>query len=386
MTNSAEEDSVMPPTEFTTVPKAPDFDWLKLFVSPGMLAAKAYHIDRIEVDHKLDQNESPWDWPETAKGEVMRQLAAMQWNRYPEAFNEELHRLVAAYNQVPRENVLIGPGSNHICTLVISAFGRSLPGELVVARPSFPLYETYSRSIDLPYRTWDLDADLEYREDSLAGLRPGSLVIFASPNNPVGNMLGYDRFESLLRQHPDSLFCADEAYFEYGEKPYTPLLGKYPNLIIVRTFSKTLSAAGIRLGIALGHKYYLDQVKKLLLPFTINHFTLCACRVALTDPAMREFFQRTIAETVSERRRAFDRLAPLADRAGFRTKESFANFFLMRFSDDGERERVYRGLIDRSILVRDISKGPGLSGCIRISLGTRAQNDLLLDAIESLVS
>ncbi len=373
------------PSGFLNIPKAPDASWLAKFLGPGLQAAKVYQIDHIVVTHKLDQNESPWDWPDECKDQVMQELKGMSWNRYPEAFPEELHVLIAQYYKIPRDNILVAPGSNHLLTLVINAFGRNLPGELRLARPSFPLYESHSRSMDIPYKTWDLNADLEYDESQLNSLPPGSLVVFASPNNPVGNSLSYERFEALLGQHPQSLFCADEAYFEYGEKPYTTLIEKYSNLIIIRTFSKTLSAAGIRLGLLIGHKYYIDQVQKLLLPFTINHFAYSACKVALQSPTMQKFFQRTISDVIAERQRVFVGLGLLAKSGGFQTKTSYANFFLLRFADDKKRQIVYQRLIEKGILLRDVSKGPGLSGCLRLSLGTREQNDTVLAALQAIL-
>lgn len=369
------------------VPQAPDFSWVNSYLGSGLASSKVYQIDKEVVNHKLDQNECPWDWPLSAKDEVLKQLRDMAWNRYPEAFSRELQELIAQYYKVPTDNVLIGPGSNHICTLALAAFGRFLKGQVVVARPSFPLYESYPKSMDIPFKTWDLDENLEYDESKLPPMPPGSFLMFASPNNPVGNHLSYERLENLLKAHPQTIICADEAYFEYDSKPYTPLLERYPNLLIIRTFSKTLSAAGLRIGLAIGHRYLLDQMQKLLLPFSINHFSLCAARVALTSPQMKTFFAESISNLLLERTFVFNELGKLADTSKrFTTKESYANFFLLRFFDDERRAQVYRGLIERSVLLRDISKGPGLAGCLRVSLGTREQNELFLKSLGELLT
>ena len=120
-------------------PKNPSQDWLGSYFLPGLLEAKAYAIDTPEVSIKLDQNESPWDWPMPLKEKILSTVAKKEWNRYPESMGEELHRLLGEYVNVPADCLLTSPGSNVLIPLVLDAMGRNTKGKVVIARPSFAL-------------------------------------------------------------------------------------------------------------------------------------------------------------------------------------------------------------------------------------------------------
>jgi histidinol-phosphate aminotransferase len=358
------------------------------FLEPSLVDAPGYKIDTPPaVRIKLDQNESPWDWPAPIKERILAKVKEAGWNRYPSAFADQLAARVAAYAGVPADSVLLGPGSNYLCSLVLSTFSRKIPargGKVVVARPSFALYESHCRYDGIPYEVWPLDAGLEYDERLLPALPPHSLVVFASPNNPVGNVLGKNRLEALLQAHPRVLFVADEAYFEYAAEPYTELLARYGNLILIRTFSNTLGAAGVRLGYFLAAPAYLHELKKLRLPYLLNHFSVIAATEILASPESRDYLAQVVKSAVAERERVFQGLSRLQEPGGFRVKNSEANFLLLRWPDTPQALAVYQKLIAAGILVRNVSGSPGLAGCLRITLGDRHENAALLAAFHGL--
>jgi histidinol-phosphate aminotransferase len=363
-------------------PKQPEKKWLEQFFHPGLLAAQAYHIDTPNVQIKLDQNESPSDWPGDFKDRILAKVRERSWNRYPEPYGDELHELLGDYVGVPADSLLTGPGSNMLIGLILDSLTQKMPGKVVIARPSFSLFEMHCRYTNVPYETWDLDDQFEYRLERLPELPEGSLVIFASPNNPTGSFLAKDDLKTLLERNPKSYFLADEAYFEFNDEPYAELLADYSNLLILRTLSKTMGAAGVRLGYALGASSLIHELRKVRLPYLLNHFGMEAAKVILREPEMQEFVRRNVDNVRQERDSLYEGLKACSSREGFWVKNSKANFLLIRFAEPSRAQHAYQALIDRGILVRNISGGPGLAGCLRVSIGTPDENQALLAAFK----
>jgi histidinol-phosphate aminotransferase len=368
--------------------RAPDEAWLARYLAPSLVAAPSYKIDTPNVTVKLDQNESPWDLPAELKQKIAARAAAAPWNRYPSAFADELTRKLARYAGVPDDAVLTGPGSNYLLTLLLATFGKAAAtgragaGPIVVARPSFAHYEATCLYEGIPYVPWELTEELEYDVAKLPALRPGALVIFASPNNPVGNSLPKATLASLLARHPETLFIADEAYYEFAEETYTDLLARHANLIIVRTFSKTMGAAGVRLGYLLAAPRTIQLLRKPRVPYLLNQLQLAALDVLLDSPEAATHLARVRANALRERGRVFAALTDVGAQQGFRVKRSEANFFLLRWPDQERAQAAYRQLIAAGILVRNVSGAPGLAGCLRATLGDERENDLLVRALD----
>lgn len=365
-------------------PKNPDRSWLDLFLEKSLTQTEVYKIDTPKVDLKLDQNESPFDWPDQLKKRICDKLAKVAWNRYPQAYPTDLENLVAEYAGVDQGCVLLSPGSNHLNALTISTFAKQAKGKVVVARPSFALYESHCKYEGIPYETWDLDDNLEYNLEKLPKLPKGSLVVFATPNNPVGNNLKRSDLITMLKENPDSLFISDEAYFEFSKEPSTDLLKEFSNLIIIRTFSKTMGAAGVRLGYLIGAPEYVSQLRKVMLPFLINQYSYIAAKEVLSDKETLKGFLDTVEMIISEREKMYAELKAVGDSKGFYVKESCANFLLIKWENNDRCQTSYKALIEKGILVRNVSKGPGLEGCYRLSLGTPEQNVRVLNAFKEL--
>lgn len=366
-------------------PKVPESSWMASFFDEGLLAANAYQIDTPKVNVKLDQNESPWDWPVELKREVLARVEARAWNRYPETIGDELTTALADYVGVPSSCVLTGPGSNHLITLLLDALARGVKGKVVIARPSFPLFEMHCRYAGLQVEPWLLDEEFQYQTNALPDLPPGSILVFASPNNPTGSSLSRSDLEKILSANPDSYVIADEAYYEFDGEPATDLLARFHNLIIMRTLSKTMGAAGVRLGYILGAEPLIAELKKLRLPYLLNHFAMEAALYILSSDRMKSFVRKNVDNVVSERNRVYLSLKDMAKGSGVWVKPSTANFFLMKCSDQVQCELIYKGLIERDVLVRNISAGPGLAGCLRVSIGLPEENDQFLAACQSLL-
>lgn len=367
--------------------KAPDWSWLSQYFTPSLIAARPYKLDAPQgITIKLDQNESPWDWPVPLKEAIARKLVAEEWNRYPDAMALGLNEDLANYLGVPSECILTSSGSNHLITIILEGLAKQLPagGKLVIARPSFPLFESHAQYLGIPYETWDLDERFQYRIERLPKLTDGSLLIFASPNNPTGNSLAKKDLRELLKAHPKVLFLADEAYYEFDDDPYTDLLADFGNLILLRTLSKTMGAAGVRLGYLLGPADLVRNLGKLRVPFLLNHFSLAAAEAVFNDPDMRDFMKRNVENARSERERLFKGLSDAMQGKAVEVFNSKANFLLLRWRDQEACQRAYARLMEQGIQLRNISGGPGLQGCLRVTIGLPRENDAFVAAMASI--
>jgi histidinol-phosphate aminotransferase len=368
-------------------PKSPSSNWLRSFLEPSLVDAGGYKIDAPSVDIKLDQNESPWDIPESIKRKVVERTIAKAWNRYPTPFTDDLADKLAAYAGTAPGTVLLGPGSNYLVSLVLSVFSKQIvksagkSGKVVIARPSFVLYENHCKYDGIPYETWNLNDDLEYELGLMPPLPKGSMVIFASPNNPVGNSLSRANFKKLLAANPETLFIADEAYVEYAEEPYTELLSEFSNVLLIRTLSKTFGCAGVRIGYIMGHPHYLNELKKLRLPYLLNHFSIAALEVLLEDSETQSHLAKIRENAIGSRQEMHRQLSAIGQKKGlYDVKNSEANFLLIRFKSQDEAMRCYQRLIADRILVRNISGGPGLARCLRVTLGNKTENAALVQS------
>lgn len=371
--------SKTPETKQLNVKKA-DWTWLSQYFTPSLVAARPYKLDAPEgITIKLDQNESPWDWPQHLKDKIVKALAAEDWNRYPDPMGQDVTAGLSKYLGIPKENILTSSGSNHLITVILEGLATKLPGKLVITRPSFPLFESHAQYLGIPYETWDLDDKFQYDAKKLPALPDGSMVILASPNNPTGTALPKKDFRALLEKYPKVLFLADEAYYEFDDDPYTDLLGEFGNLMILRTLSKTMGAAGVRLGYLLASSEIVLNLGKLRVPFLLNHFTLAAAHTIFDDPEMATFMERNVKNARFERNRMFEAL--VSKLKGVEIFNSKANFLLIRWPSQDACQTAYQKLMKAGIQVRNVSAGPGLQGCLRVTVGLPVENDAFVKVL-----
>ena len=368
------------------IPKDPSDAWLENYFAESLLQAPAYAIATPDVAVKLDQNESPWDWPADLKEKICAELQGKSWNRYPEAMGQSLLLALSNYAGVPEDCLLTSPGSNVMIPLILEALGRHSPGKIVIAQPCFGLFESHCNYAGMAYEVWPLDEDFEYSLATLPDLPDHSLLIFASPNNPTGTVLKAKDFKILLQKYPNVMFLADEAYFEFNDEPYAELLQDHGNVMILRTMSKTMGAAGVRLGYLMAAATVIRQLKKLRLPFMLNYFGLVAAETVLTDTALQKFVKQNVENAVSERQRMFAALQEISSRGHYRVIPSQANFVLVQWQEQKNCLHYYESLIEHGVLVRNMSKQPRLSGCLRVSVGTADENTRLLSAFVAITN
>jgi histidinol-phosphate aminotransferase len=352
------------------------------FVRPDLAALPLYHLDPSPARFKLDQNEVPWDLPRRLKEEVARRLLDRDWARYGDFHSEELRRAVGERQGWPAAGVLVGNGSNELLAMALEALVA--PGtEVLGADPSFGLYPAFVARSGGAYRPLPARDDLAIPfAELLAAVEtvPQRPLLLCTPNNPTGAALSVDQVEALLSRLEAPLLL-DNAYGELGAHDYRPLLARHPHLLLFRTFSKAWSLAGLRAGFLLAHPDLVGELLKVKLPYNLGHAAAIAAAVALEEAAVAE---RRVRLLVGRRGQWARALA----RGGWEVLPSEANFLLVRCGrGDAARpavERARQALLARGVLVRDVSRGPGLAGCFRISIGTAPALAAVAAAIDDL--
>ena len=347
-------------------------------IKPAVRALGAYTLRPYEPRIKLNQNESPYDVPAPLKARVLAIAAERPWNRYPPFVAQNFMSAVAEANDWPTDGILVANGSNELIQAVLAVVvGAGV--SVVIPEPTFTLYrlmtEVNSGSVDsVPPR-----ADLRFDVDAIIAAAQASsaaVVVLCSPNNPTGAALTE---HEIRRVHDETgaLVLLDHAYIEFGGYDARPLLPDHPRLVLLRTFSKAMSLAGLRAGYLLAHPELAREVNKAKLPYNINFFSEFAAAEVLLS---RDLLQPQIREIRDERDRLYAGLAAIP---GIDVYPSEANFVLFRVAD---HKRVFARLLDEyGILVRDVSGYPMLDSCLRVNAGTPEENAAFLAAVRTIV-
>ena len=335
-------------------------------------AMTAYTLELREAEIKLNQNESPFDFPRELKERVLARMAERPWNLYPDFESTALRTAIAKAQDLAPENILVGNGSNELLAAAIGAFvGPGTP--VVFPRPTFALYEklvTIAGGLPIPIE-FDPDSGLLPLDGMLDAIakHQDPVAIVCSPNNPTGGVLPEGGLEALLRS--GAMVLLDRAYgdFDSGGAGFSR-----PNLVTFRTFSKAWGLAALRVGWLTSTAENCREIRKVKLPYSLNVISEAIAALALEH---REIRDQNVERIVAERERVFAAMQSIPKIRVFPTR---ANFITFRTPLP-----LFDALWARGILVRDVSGYPRLQGCLRVSIGTREQNDAFLAALEEAV-
>ncbi len=341
-------------------------------IRPGLESVKSYHVPDIAWPVKLDANERAEDLPPRVKDAIVERLAAVAANRYPEIGQHTLKAALADGLGLAPENIALGNGSSEVLAALCRVFGG--PGrKIVYPSPSFSMYPIYCLLADSLPVTVELDGDFVLAPEKVfttALQEQAGLILLANPNNPTGGLMTTEAVEYIVAGARCPV-VVDEAYGDFAGQSACKLLGKYPNLVIARTFSKAYGLAAARVGYIMADREIIALVSKMLLPYHLNAFSLAAATVAWE---LRAEFAPGIARTAAER----ERLAAALERMpAIEVFPSAANFLLIRSRQAKELAAYLAG---QGIGVRDFSAAPRLEGCLRVTVGTMAENDAFLAA------
>jgi histidinol-phosphate aminotransferase len=330
----------------------------------------AYTLELREADVKLNQNESPFDVPRELKEKALARALERPWNIYPDFENASLRQAIASYLGIQPLEVLVGNGSNELLAATIATFvGPGTP--VIFPRPTFALYEkliAIAGGLPIPI-DFDPDSGLLPVDAMLERLaaHDDAVAIVCSPNNPTGGVLPRGGLDALLATGATVLH--DAAYCDFDVVSYRLA----PNLVTFRTFSKAFGLAALRIGWLSSTAENCREIRKVKLPYSLNAISEMVATLALENRAIRD---RNVVAIVAERERVMAAMRAIRAIEVFPTK---ANFVTFRVS--GAR-RLFADLLDRGILIRDVSSYPRLQNCLRVSIGSREQNDAFLKALE----
>jgi histidinol-phosphate aminotransferase len=344
-------------------------------IKPTIRELRAYSLSPHRASVKLNQNENPWDAPERIKDEVLRRFDARKWSRYPDFIPTSLHERLAEFAHWKPDGIIAGNGSNELIQallMVTIAAGKTV----LISEPTFALYRQVATVLGGEVLSVPLSDALQYDGAALQKMveeKQPDVTIICSPNNPTGCVIDDDQLRNLLRASR-GLVVIDEAYHEFAEHTTIPLLNEHENLIVLRTFSKAMAFAALRVGYLLAAPDLALEIRKAVLPYNLNAFSQIAAEVAVEK--YESELRPRITRIIEERERLFVELAKVR---GLEPVDSRGNFMVVKSARDPRK--IFTELLERDILVRDVSGYPMLRDYFRVCVGTPEENDYLLEKI-----
>lgn len=325
---------------------------------------------------KLNTNENPYP-PAPGVKEALEHLPTDRLRKYPDPAASELVCALAERYGVKPEQVFVGVGSDDVLAMAFLTFFNS---EKPVLFPdiTYSFYDVWADLFRIPYQTMPLNDDFEIcPEDYFAANHPNGGVIFPNPNAPTGLELELEAVERIVRENPDSVVIVDEAYVDFGARTALPLVETYDNLLVVQTFSKSRSMAGMRIGFAIGSEELiacLNDVK-----YSFNSYTMSQAAIAAGTAAVKDevYFRRTVQAVVETREWTKEKLREL----GFVFGDSRANFIFASHPQVPAAE-LFRALREAHIYVRYFNQ-PRIDNYLRISIGTREEMETLINFLKN---
>ena len=324
---------------------------------------------------KLNTNESPFP-PSPRVMDALSREAIARLNLYPDPLAKTLRETIALEYAVSPEQVFVSNGSDDVLGFAFMAYADQTHG-VTIPEVSYGFYQVYAKRYQIQPTVVPLNEDFTLPVKKFLG--QNQLVAFANPNAPTSLAMPLGDVERIVAENPRGVVLVDEAYVDYGGETSIPLLAKYPNLLIVRTFSKSRSLAGGRLGYALASPALiedLDRMKNTFNPYSVNSLTMVAGIEAMRD---RAYFDACVASTCKQRAVSAAELRSL----GFRVLDSAANF-LFAAAPGMDGLRYYQKLKERGVLVRYLNQ-PTLRQFVRITVGSEAQMRALTDATRDIL-
>lgn len=334
-------------------------------------AMTAYTLELREAEIKLNQNESPNDFPRELKERVLARIAERPWNIYPDFESMMLRGALAKAYGYEAANVLVGNGSNELLAATVPTFvGPGTP--VIFPKPTFALYEklvAVAGGIALPIAV-DPSTGLLPLDEMLRAIArcDDAVVIVCSPNNPTGGILPDGGIDTLLATGATVLF--DRAYGDFAEDTL-PLL--HERLVTFSTFSKAWGLAGLRVGWLASAASTCHEIRKVKLPYSLNIVSEAVAATALEHGEIRT---RNVASTIAERERMFASMEKIGGVTPFPSRANFIAFATRR-----DAKEVFDAVHGHGILIRDI--GSAVPNALRVSVGGPAQNDEFLEALSS---
>jgi histidinol-phosphate aminotransferase len=351
---------------------------VKRWVSPEILSLHPYHVAPADGMVKLDAMENPYTVPQSLRDEWQDAVGKVALNRYPDPDCSELKTAIREKYKVPQQcEIVLGNGSDELIQLIailVGGEGRTF----VTPEPGFSMYRQICTATGTGFSGValkpDFSLDRKEMEDAITQQNPACIFI-AYPNNPTGNCFDESVLERVL-ELATGLVVIDEAYFAFCGKSWMDRIPDYPNLLVLRTLSKS-GLAGIRLGMLFGAPQWAGELEKLRLPYNINSLSQASARFYLER---HEVLEQQAEMVVNSREGLFRELNEMPQIQAY---PSETNFLLVRFTAGANH--VYEQLKSRGVLVRNLHIADSLlENCLRITVGTDQENAKLVDALRDI--
>lgn len=344
---------------------------------------KPYDPDTRPVDIKLASNECPYSPDGEERERLVQAVSDAIWNRYPDPTGTRLRDLLARRNGLTRENIVIGNGGDELLFNTFLAFGGP-EGRLVNTPPTFSVYAldaqlTATPVVDVMRDPETLEVDVD---GVIAAAADATIVIITTPNNPTGDMLPLEGI-ARIAESTDALVLVDEAYHEFSvDAPSAmELIAAHPNVAVLRTLSKAYGLAGLRIGYLAGSPEIVKAYLTVRQPYSVSVLSQALAEEVLSSQPDRP---KSVVEAIAERARVYEELKQLETEGVIdRVWPSQGNFHFVRVCEDAGTAHELAELLrsEDSIAVRDMTSGVGTEGCIRISIGSPAENDAVIAAL-----
>ena len=348
---------------------------LSQLVRPEILALHAYHVPVSEGYVKLDAMENPYLVPPLLREEIAAAVSRAAINRYPDPNPQALKQKIRALLKLPAGmEVLLGNGSDELIQLLAMAVNK--PGAtLLSVEPSFVMYKMIATFLGMRYAGVPLASDFSLDMGALLGAierEQPALIFLAYPNNPTGNAYSAHDIKTIIAAAP-GLVVVDEAYYAFADDSFIPHLAEYPNLLVMRTFSK-LGMAGLRLGFLAGDARWLNELEKLRLPYNVGVLPQLVAETLLDHHDVLLAQAEQIKQDRSKLARQLDAVN------GVRVYPSSANFLLLRVA---RAKEIFEGLKQRGVLIKHLHGSHAmLENCLRVTVGTPAENEQFIVAFK----
>ena len=338
-------------------------------------ALSAYHVPGSGGMIKLDAMENPHALPAALRADIALGVAQVPLNRYPDPAATDLKCRLREVMQIPAGmEIMLGNGSDELIQIVSMAVAKP-DAVLLAVEPSFVMYRMIAAYTGMRYVGVPLESDFSLNlEQTLAAIQAHqpALVFIAYPNNPTGNLFDAHAVSRIIQAAP-GLVVVDEAYHAFAAASFMPCLDDYPNLLVMRTLSKS-GLAGLRLGFLVGRAAWLNELDKLRLPYNINSLTQAVAQQILQHPDVLD----EQAQQIKAQRAVLQQ--QLSALAGVEAYPSDANFILLRVA---EADHVFAGLKQRGVLIKNLNRSHAmLNNCLRVTVGTAQENATFMQALQ----
>jgi histidinol-phosphate aminotransferase len=330
---------------------------------------KAYSSARDEYSGKdgifLDANENSFD-----------SVPSGNLNRYPDPFQSDLKDQLSKIHSIDPNQIFVGNGSDEAIDLLLRAFCNPQKDSIMIMPPTYGMYQVAADINDVETQSIALTADFEIDTSSvLSAIKPTTKIIFiCSPNNPTGNTLNREAIESILLQFP-GIVVVDEAYVDFSPHPsWLSRLSEFQNLVVLQTFSKAWGLAGMRCGMAFANPFVVSILNKIKYPYNVNGVTQAVASEAVRQLSQKESLVQKILE---QKEWLINQLKPLPFVEHIYASDT--NFLLIKVSD---ATKLYDYLVSFNIIIRNRTTVLHCGDCVRITVGTPSENEVLVEKLK----